>query len=686
MSIRTWIIENLGGVPKEEARGGWEVVADAMQSNRENADGIVTPDSAMRFAAVFACTRVLAETLASVPLHHYERMANGGRKHADNFPLAEVLKNPNPFMTGFEFTEVLMKHLTSWGNAYAQLTYDARGQIVELWPLLPQNMLGSRIQGDERIYTYQDENGKIATISSQVMWHIKGLGNGLDGLSPLGLMRRVIGLGLSAEEFGKKFFDNDARPGLVIQHPGALSEKATKNLKESWETDHKGVSKSHRIRILEEGMTLHEVGIPPEDAQFLETRKFQISEIARIYRIPPHMIADLDNASFSNIEHQGIEFVKYSILPWAKRFEESIYKFLYLPKDRANKYPEYLLAGLERGDIASRYTAYAQGKQNGWLSTNDIRKLENMDPVENGDMYLVPLNMVPADSLADSSKLKSESSRMSADSSLPVSDVGTGGFEPPTSRTRTEQTENRALRSVAVRHRISLSFERVILDTAERVMRREVNDVSKAVTKFMGKRDSAQFLIWLDEFYQEHADFMTRQFFPIFLSFAESIAAESMDEVAADADLKDRLERFVRSYSGSFAAQQTGISLFRMKKALQDALDSGIDPAEAMNAELDHWRDARPGEIAMDQKTRAGSAVAKFVYSAVGILTLRWVTMGDTCPYCKALDGRVISIAKNFLSPGESFEPEGSEGPMTTTTDIGHPPLHSGCDCSISAG
>jgi len=686
MSFRTWILDQFGGVPKEEARGGWEVVAEAVQSNRENADGIVTPDSAMRFSAVFACTRVLAETLASVPLHHYERLPNGGRKHADNFNLAKVLKNPNPFMTGFELIEVMVKHLTSWGNAYAQVTYDARGDVVELWPLLPQNVLGSRLRGEERLYQYQDENGKISTISSQVLWHVKGLGNGLDGISPLALMRKAVGLGLSAEEFGKKFFDNDARPGLVIQHPARLSEGATKNLKESWEADHKGVSKSHRIRILEEGMTLHEVGIPPEDAQFLETRKFQISEIARIYRVPPHMIADLDRASFSNIEHQGIEFVKYSILPWAKRIEESIYKFLYLQKEKTSYYPEFLLAGLERGDIASRYTAYGTARQNGWMSANEIRKLENMDPVAGGDVYLIPLNMIPADQasmrseqvIVDSRQLKVADGERGQGQA--IARTGQGQAIAPT------ELENRALRSVAVRQRISHSFRRVIQDTAERVMRREVQDVGKAVEKYLSKRDASQFLMWMDEFYQEHADFMTRQFFPIFLSFAESIAAESMDEVAAEADLKDRLERFVRSYSGSFAAQQTGISLFRMKKALQDALDAGVDPDEAMNGELNHWRDVRPGEIAMDQSTRASSAVAKFVYSAVGIMTLRWITLGDSCPYCKAMDGRVISITKNFLSPGEEFEPEGADGPMTTSTHIGHPPLHGGCDCSIAAG
>ena len=680
MSIRNWILEQLGGVPKEEMRGGWEVVTDAMRENRENSEGIITPDSAMQYSAVFACVRVLSETLASVPLHHYERLPNGGRKYAQDFELGNVLKNPNPFQTGFEFIEVLMKHLATWGNAYSQITYDARGRVVELWPLLPQNILGSRIEGNRRIYQYQEENGRISSISNDVLWHLRGLGTGLDGYSPVGLMRRAVSLGLSAEEFGKKFFDNDARPGIVLSHPGRLSEAATKNLKASWEDEHKGVSKSHRVQILEEGLTLHEVGIPPEDAQFLETRKFQVTEIARIYRIPPHMIADLDRASFSNIEHQGIEFVKYTILHWAKRIEESIYKFLYLPKEKVSHYPEFLLAGLERGDIASRYTAYGTARQNGWLSANDIRKLENMDPIEGGDQYLIPLNMIPADQASMRSEQVIGESRKAKEE--------TEGLEPTTSRMWTDQKdiENRALRSVRTRHRIALSFERVILDTAERVTRREVQDVGKAVTKFMSKRDSAQFLMWLDDFYQEHADFMTRQFFPIFLSFAESIAAEAVDEVAADADLKDRLERFVRSYSGSFAAQQVGISLFRLKNALQEELDNGIDPQLAINDELNHWRDVRPGEIAADQKTRAGSAVAKFVYSVIGITTLRWITMGDSCPYCKAMDGRVISITKNFLSPGENFEPEGSDGPMTTTKDIGHPPLHGGCDCSIGAG
>ena len=216
-------------------------------------------------------------------------------------------------------------------------------------------------------------------------------------------------------------------------------------------------------------------------------------------------------------------------------------------------------------------------------------------------------------------------------------------------------------------------------------MRRETQDVGNAINKYLGKRDASQFMMWIEEFYQQHADFMTRQFLPVFMSYAETVAAEAMDEVSAEMDIKDRLERFVHSYTGSFAAQQTGISLYRLKQVLQEALREGVDAGEAMQKELDHWQETRPPFIATEQSTRAGNAVAKMVFSAVGIAILRWVTIGDTCPYCKQLDGRRVSIMKDFLGPGEKIEAEG-QSPLTTTTNIGHPPAHDGCDCMIVAG
>jgi HK97 family phage portal protein len=669
MSVRTWLLEKLGGVPAEQLeKRSWEVVLNAYKENRQSANGIVTPESSLRLSAVFACVRVLAETMASIPLQMYERKSKGERERITDHPLIRVLDDPNPYMTQFDVTETLVQHLALRGNAFCQIDYDERGRIVGLWPLPPQNIIESKIQGDQRLYLYQDEKD-TRWISSEIIWHLRGIGNGLWGYSPIGLMRRAVSLGLSAEEFGWRFFENDARPGIVLEHPGKLSDEAHKNLRESFEEAHKGLSKSHRATILEEGMKIHEVGIPPEDAQFLETRKFQVTEIARIFRVPPHMIADLERSTNNNIEHQGIEYVKFSILPWARRIEQSAKKNLMLPQDRQRYFLEYLMAGLERGDIGSRYQAYAVGRQNGWLSANDIRKLENMNPVDGGDVYLVPLNMVPADMVGE----------------FDSTDTPPGGT-PDTARSLPAGHEERSLRSARTRHRLAAAQRRVILDVAERVMRRETHDVGEAVRKYLGKRDSGQFLIWLEEFYKEHQKFMTRQFLPVFLAYAETVAAEAMDEVGAEEDLQERLERFVKSYTGSFAASQAGISLHRLKTALQEALHDGLDAEEALQAELDHWRAARPGEIATEQSTRANNAAAKFVYAAVNVKIIRWVSFGETCPYCKRLDGRTISITKNFLSPGDQLEGDEEHQPLTTTTNVGHPPAHDGCDCMITAG
>lgn len=378
-------------------RGDYEVVLQTMQENHVNSDGIVTPESALRMAAVFACVRIISETVASLPLIVYERLERGKRR-AQDYYLYELLHDrPNSRMTAFEYREAIQSHLVLWGNAYSRIVYDSQGRIEEIWPLLPGGMLQTQIRNGVRYYQYQDPKGTITWYSEAEIWHLHGLGNdGERGYSVISLFRKAVGLGLSAEEFGKKFFDNDARPGIVVEHPMKLSDTAYKHIEESWNEEHQGASKSHKMKILEEGMKLHEVGIPPEDAQFLQTRKFQVIEICRIFRVQPHKVFDLDRATFSNIEQQSIDFVVDSIRPWLVRWEQSISQNLMLPDERKRYYAEHLVDGMLRGDIQSRYGAYAIGRQNGWLSANDIRELENMNPIDNGDVYLIPLNMVPA--------------------------------------------------------------------------------------------------------------------------------------------------------------------------------------------------------------------------------------------------------------------------------------------------
>ena len=356
----------------------------------------VNERTALQTTAVYACVRILSETIASLPLHTY-RYTDRGKEKALEHPLYYLLHNePNSEMTSFVFRETLMSHLLLWGNAYAQIIRDGRGQVLALYPLLPDKMTVDRAAGGEIIYQYRTDRGVYSLRREEVL-HIPGLGfDGLIGYSPIAMSKNAIGMAIATEEYGASFFANGAKPGGVLEHPGVV--KDPKRVRESWNAVYQGSGNAHRVAVLEENMKFHAIGIPPEQAQFLETRKFQINEIARVFRIPPHMLADLEKSSFSNIEQQSLEFVKYTLDPWVIRWEMSIQKALFSTAEKKQYFVRFNLDGLLRGDYASRMQGYATGRQNGWLSSNDIRELENMNliPAElGGDLYLVNGNMLP---------------------------------------------------------------------------------------------------------------------------------------------------------------------------------------------------------------------------------------------------------------------------------------------------
>ena len=226
----------------------------------------------------------------------------------------------------------------------------------------------------------------------------------------------------------------------------------------------------------------------------------------------------------------------------------------------------------------------------------------------------------------------------------------------------------------------------VIQDVAERAIRRETHDVGEAIHKYMGRRDSGQLLIWLDDFYREHALWMERQYHPVMQAYGQLVADAVTDELGRSVeDVQEIVERFTAAYTASFSAAQTGVSIYRIKECLTAAAQQGLDIETALTDEMSSWKDNRPAEIAREQSTRAGNAMAKTLYAAAGVATLHWVTMGAPCPYCHAMDGRSVNISKNFLSAGESLTVEGSE-PLKVVSNTGHPPLHKGCECMITAG
>lgn len=359
--------------------------------------------TALQTTAVYACVRILAEAIASLPIHVYKH-TDEGKEQDVNHQLYYLLHDePNPDMTSFVFRETLMSHLLIWGNAYAQIIRDGRGQVLALYPLLPDRMTVRRDDKGELYYVYQrseednpnfKDKGNIILKKSEVL-HVPGLGfDGLIGYSPIAMAKNAVGMTLATEEYGASFFANGANPGGVLEHPGILKDPS--KVRESWNQVYQGTNNSHKVAVLEEGMSYKTIGIPPNEAQFLETRKFQINEIARLYRIPPHMVGDLEKSSFSNIEQQSLEFVKYTLDPWVVRFEQAFKKALLLPDEKKTYFIKFNVDSLLRGDYQSRMNGYAIGRQNGWLSTNDIRRLEDMNPLskeEGGDLYLVNGNM-----------------------------------------------------------------------------------------------------------------------------------------------------------------------------------------------------------------------------------------------------------------------------------------------------
>lgn len=351
----------------------------------------ITEESAMRLSAVFGAVRVISETIASLPWD-VKRDIDKSTETATAHPINKLIHAPNGMMTDFNFREVCQAHLCLHGNAFIAIRRNEAGQPVKLIPVHPDRV-EVKVYQDEKFYTI--DQGK-ETFDDTEMIHIVGLSfDGVVGKSVIEAARESIGLGLAADQFGGSFFGNGANVSAVLTHPGKLSDEAYKRLMASWQRRYSGLDNSHKTAILEEGMNLTKVSISPSESQFLETRKFGVEDIARFFRIPLAYLGSLENSSTrANIEEQGIQFQRNTILPWVKRWEAEFNRKLFPGDD--NYYIRMNMDGLLRGDISSRYSSYATARQWGWLSVNDIRYYEGMDPIDGGDVYLQPLNMIQA--------------------------------------------------------------------------------------------------------------------------------------------------------------------------------------------------------------------------------------------------------------------------------------------------
>ncbi len=642
---------------------------DWFSGGGQAASGVtVNENTALQSTAVFACVRILAETIASLPLPVYRRLQGGGKERAADHYLYPLLHDqPNPEMTSFEFRETLMGHLALWGNAYAEIERDGAGRVRALWPLRPDRMQIRRDAHGLR-YEYTLPDGLIAVLRQRNIMHIRGLsGNAIVGYYPIRLAREAIGLALATEEFGARFFGSGSRPGGVLEHPGKLSDEAAKRLRQSWEDVHSGLSGAHRVAILEEGIKWHQIGIPPEDAQFIDTRKFQIAEIARIFRVPLHLLDEHDKAAtYASVEQFALQFVIHTIRPWLVRWEQAFKRDLFLPQERDRYFAEFLVEGLLRGDIESRYRAYATARQWGWMSANDILELENRNPIPNGNVYLIPLNMAPAETGGEGRMQYAWS-------------VDGRVIMPQPLEQRVEQRDGPKLPTRAKRPEQYLS---VFQAAAERLVRWETSEIRSLVRKHLQRstREAAGFFTELEAWYAKDAtkERMRNYILPVVSSYAAIIAADVEDEIGgqlpegwSDAQAPGYTDIYVRQHVDS-------------SKGQIQALLIEPEPATTVLQRLDEWDEKRPSKIAQWETVNAAGVFARLAMGALGMRAVRWVAGGPKpCPYCQALDGKIVDIRDTFALG--SVEAQGEE-PMRLIRSPRNPPLHEGCACMIMPG
>ena len=361
---------------------------------------LVNPTTAMQSMAVYACVKVLSEGVGMLPCHLQRKDSKGGRTNATDHPLYSLLHDqPNDYQTAPEFWETVCAHMNLRGNAYAYVIRTQRGDVVELLPQNPDAVRVEMLSNYSLVYHVTLANGQTLDVGMGDMVHFRGLTlNGWLGISPIAYARESIGLALATERFGSLLFKNGAKMGGVLEHPGKLSDEAYKRVKETFDTATAG-DNAHKTALLEEGMKFSKISMSNDDAQFLETRRFQRAEICSLFRVPPHLVADLDKATFSNIEQQALEFATFSLMPWLVRLEKTVKRDLLRLGEQKNMALKFNTAALMRGDAKSRADYYASGILNGWLTRNEVREAETeigqaLNPLEGLDEPLQPLNMI----------------------------------------------------------------------------------------------------------------------------------------------------------------------------------------------------------------------------------------------------------------------------------------------------
>jgi HK97 family phage portal protein len=649
---------------KSQKRLTAQDLLDLIGSYPESNSGIaVTPLTAMQCSAVFACIRVLSESIGQIPLKVY-KTGDGSKDVAKDFYLYDLLRwQPNDFQTAFDLKVFIILCLCLRGNFYGYINWIGSGkkkQISEILPLHPDNVTPKQSKDWGIIYNVKTGDNKPEVIKNENIWHIKGLSlDGFTGVSPIKYQKESIGLALATEKHGSNLFKRGGRPSGTIEHPGELSKPAIERILAGWNAAHGG-SKQGGTALLEEGMKYKTISMTNEDAQFLETRKYQRSEIAGMFRVPLHMIGDLEKSSFSNIEHQGLEFVKYSLGGWVVNIELSVRKDLLTEDQKKTYFAEFLVDALERGDISSRYQAYSTGIEKGILSPNECRAKENLNPRDGGDDFLRPMNM-----------------EISGDEN---------GGDPVEDPARVFRLRSKA-NSINARNQLREGYKKMFASAMQKVVSNDVWQIRANIGKNIKNRSN--FTTWLNEYYDNSSGAIKKEIFRILKNYALLVKTLALQDVDFDGEINGFSE-FIDERSGNVSLNYIKSNINQLLALLQE---TETDELKAVLLQrLEEWEkgsDTRPAKSeswAEDEVVKTDNAVSRFCWAAAGVISLIWRTQGrDTCPFCKQMNGKKVGIKEPFIEKDSFLEADDGSG-LKIRGIKNHPPIHKGCKCIIIPG
>lgn len=511
----------------------------------------VTPDTALTYTAVYSAVKIISETMASLPLITYRRLSDGGKERVPTHPVAELLfRKPNRWQTPFEWKEMMQGHVLLRGNAYSQIVF-TNGRPSELIPLHPSRVT-PEMGDDGVVYKYREPGGDTILFRQEQIFHLRNITlDGVVGISPIAAAREAIGLGMSAQEHGARLFGQGARPAGVLTHPGKLDKIGADRVKQSWQSAYGGLTQAHSVAVLEEGMNFQQIEMTSEDSQWIESRKFQLEEISRYYRIPLSKLNVMENANFSNMEQQALQFVQDCIMPWSVRWEEAVLRdLLMLPTDR-DLYSEFQMQSLLRGDNETRFKAYAIARQNGWMSANEIRAAENLNPMgEEGDVYWAPVNMTNAEVLTDAERIMENQDSDNDQGSTPAGSSNEGLEDIIDTDPRALPPAQPKLEWHRASEFVTETYQPVLFDALRRCVRKEALTISKVI-----KRDKP--VKYIEEFYRNHADHVNRELRSGVEGYVRSLGWLKMEGDAPDSD---ECERICLRALDQFTSKQIEIS------------------------------------------------------------------------------------------------------------------------------